>query len=210
MPNRGKTMNVKEALRRLKINPNDEEAVKAMIGVYESYIDTQARRFKKNVVGMDEGDMKQEVYLTLLKKVTGIDLRFTDQEIDSYIKTMIRNKMIRLTRESKRELYSVKSIDEVKNTYDDGESISFEQTLKDVNDDVAKNFGDKFFVEKLMEQLSPKAQKIVEIILENEGSIKKIKEALDEYPEFSSSKGVIKRLLNSEIKPVLDKLMTAK
>ena len=203
-------MTVVEALRRLKVNPNDEEAVKAIIDEYDSYIDTQTNRFKKSIVGMDEGDMKQEVYLTMLKKVTGIDLRFSPEEIDSYIKTMIRNKMIRMTRESKYELHNVESIHEIKHSYEDGEEISFEQTLKDVNDDVAKNFDDRYFVESLMSQLSPKAQKVVEIILESEGSIKKLKEALDEYPEYRSSKGVIKRLLESEIKPALEKVITVK
>lgn len=200
-------MTVVEALRRLKVNSNDEEAVKAIIGEYESYIKTQIFKFKNNVVGMDEEDMRQEVYLTILNKVIGIDLRFSKEEIDSYIKTMIRNKMIRMTRESERELHTVESIDKVKNIYEDGGETSLEQTLEDVNDDVFKNVSDNYFVETLMSKLSPKSQKIVEIILESEGSIKKLKEALDEYPEYSSSKGVIKRLLESEIKPILEKLI---
>lgn len=203
-------MNVKEAIRRLKVNPNDEDAVKEVIGEYDSYINSQTFKFKKNIIGMDDGDIKQEVLLTLLSKITGMDLRFSDQEIDSYIKTLIRNKMIRLTRESKREISTVESLDKARHTFDDGESLSFEETLKDVSDNVAGNFDDKYFVENLMAQLSPKSQKLVEIILESEGSIKKLKEALDEYPEFSSSKGVIKRLLESEVKPALEKLTSVK
>ena len=203
-------MNVREAIRRLKVNPNDEEAIKAIIGEYDSYINAQIYKFKKNISGMDDDDMRQEVYLVLLKKITPIDLRFSDEEIDSYIKTMIRNKMIRMTRESKRELYNVESIQDVKQRQNDGEELTLEQTLEDVSDNVYKNVEDIDFVENLMSGLSPRAQAIVEIILESEGSIKKIKEELDKHPEYSSSKGVIKRIIESEVKPALEKILLAK
>lgn len=203
-------MTIIEAIRRLKVEPNDEEAVKEVLGNYDKFIDYQTRKFKNNIVGMDEGDMKQEIYLQILKRITDIDLRLDPHEVDSYIKRLISNKLIRMTRESKRELYTTESIDKQKHTYDDGDEVSFEQTLHDVNDNLVKNFEDTYLVEELKSKVSPKAQKIIDIIVESEGSTKKIKEALNEYPEFSSSKGVINRLLENEIKPVLEKLIAVK
>jgi len=199
-------MTVVEALRRLKVDHTDDEAVKAIIGEFDSYIDSMINKYKNSITGMDEQDIKQEIHLKMLSRVSDIDLRLNPQEIDSYFKTSIRNKLIRMTRESKKEMHTMESIDKKKQIDEGEDEISLEQTLADVNDDVERAAGDSYFIETLMESLSPKAQKIVEVILESEGSIKKIQEALEEFPEYSSSKGVIKRVLDNEIKPALEKM----
>ena len=200
-------MTVKEAIRRLKVKNNDEESVKTLIGEYDPYLEKVIPGFLRNIAGMDAGDIKQELYLRLLRKIPSIDIRKANEEIDSYLKTMFRNALIVMTRKSKKEREKLTSLENNINKDSDEDEMKLEEMLADVKDNVFKTVEQTQFLEELMNSLSPRTQKIVEAILSSEGSIKKIKEELDKNPEYKSSKGVIRRMIEEELKPALNKVL---
>lgn len=201
-------MTPQEAVRKLKKNPRDSEAIKSLITNYEPFIMAMISRYRNGIRGMDDGDVKQDLHLKLIRQIDAINLKMSDPQIDSYIKTVLKNRVIRLVRQSETERGKLQSLDAPIFTSEEGDEVTLEDVLEDTLEPGAiEVLQDSDLVERLMTKISPGAQKVVKVILEGDGKIKRIREELAKDPSNKPSKGAVKRLIRDEIRPALKSLM---